>query len=228
MTIVRIIYAVLIGMMLSVNVQAAKDSLPEVTVDGLHRVEGTKMAAVYAKPGTDLSIYNRIYLIEPQVSFTKNWLRTQNSIPQRHVTNDDMQRIKTELATLFTTVFKQELQNTGGYVLVEGGAEDVLIVRPAIVDLNVLAPDTPGTRGSRSAIASVGSMTLYMELIDSVTGDKLVKAYDNKWDRTRTQTYTHNKLRNEVAAKEMLGEWAELLRLALDEARTVVSKNQAD
>ncbi len=98
------------------------------------------------------------------------------------------------------------------------------MVHPAIVDLNVLAPDTPGTRGSRSAIASVGGMTLYMELLDSVTGDMLVKAYDNKWDRSRVQTYSPNKTRNETAAKEMLGEWAELLRLALDEARTVVSK----
>ena len=220
----RTIYLSLFCLLLASNAQAANNKLPEVTVDGLHRVEGTKMAAVYAEPGTDLSVYNRIYLIEPQISFTSNWLRTQNSIPNQRVTKEDMQRIKTELAALFTDVFKQELQNNGGYVLVDGVAEDVLIVHPAIVDLNVLAPDTPGTRGSRSAIASVGSMTLYMELIDSVTGDMLVKAYDNKWDRSRVQVYSPNKTRNERAAKEMLAEWAELLRLALDEARTVVSK----
>ena len=220
----RPIYLSLFCLLLGSNAQAANDKLPDVTVDGLHRVEGTEMAAVYAEPGTDLSVYNRIYLIEPQISFTSNWLRTQNSIPNQRVTKEDMQRIKTELAALFTDVFKQELQNNGGYVLVDGVAEDVLIVHPAIVDLNVLAPDTPGTRGSRSAIASVGSMTLYMELIDSVTGDMLVKAYDNKWDRTRVQAYSPNKTRNEAAAKEMLAEWAELLRLGLDEARTVVSK----
>jgi len=221
----RAIYLSLVCLFLGSNAQAANDKLPEVTVDGLHRVEGTEMAAVYAEPGTDLSIYNRIYLVEPQISFNSNWLRTQNSIPNQRVTKEDMQRIKTELAALFTDVFKQELQNNGGYVLVDGVAEDVLIVHPAIVDLNVLAPDTPGTRGSRSAIASAGSMTLYMELIDSVTGDMLVKAYDNKWDRTRVQAYSPNKTRNEAAAKEMLTEWAELLRLALDEARTVVSKH---
>jgi len=224
MKLLRIICLSIVCLSPASNVLAAGAELPEVTIDGLHRVEGTKMAAVYAEPGTDLSIYNRIYLLEPTVSFTSNWLRTQNSIPDQRVTKEDMQRIKTELAALFTDVFKQELQNNGGYVLVDGVAEDVLIVHPAIVDLNVLAPDTAGTRGSRSAIASVGSMTLYMELIDSVTGDMLVKAYDNKWDRTRVQTSTPNKIRNETAAKEMLAEWAELLRLALDEARTVVRK----
>jgi len=62
----------------------------------------------------------------------------------------------------------------GGYILVDGVAEDVLIIHPAIVDLNVQAP---------------------------------------------------NNVRNEAAARDMLSEWAEILRLALDEARTVVSKH---
>ena len=203
---------------------AAEEARPEKTVDGMFLVDGTKMAAVYAKPGVDLSQYNRIYLLPPQVSFIKNWLQSQNSIPNQRVTSDDMQRIKKELADLFVEVFRQELQNNGGYVLVDGVAEDVLIVRPALVDLNVQSPDTPGTRGSRSAIASAGSMTLYMELIDSVTGDKLVRAIDNKFDRTRTRIAATNRSRNEAVARNMLSEWASLLRQALDEARTVVSK----
>lgn len=209
---------------LSADVSAAKADPPAVTVDGLQLVKNTQMALVYAKPGVDLSQYNRIYLVTPKVSFVKNWLRTQNSIPSQTVRKEDMQRIKTELAGLFTEVFKQELQNNGGYVLVDGVAEDVLIVRPAIIDLNVNSPDTPGTRGQRSAITSVGSMTLYMELIDSVTGDVLVKAIDNKYDRTRTRLFEPNDVRNKVAATEMLDEWAELLRKALDEARTIITK----
>jgi len=207
----------------SITAGAIEGNPPEVTVDGLHLVKGAKMALVYAKPGVDLSRYNRIYLAEPQVAFTKNWLRTQNSIPNQTVTRQDMQRIKTELAALFIDVFRQELQNNGGYVLVDGIAEDVLIVQPAIFDLDVMSPDTPGTAGQRSAIASAGSMSLYMELIDSVTGDVLVKAFDNKYDRTRTRIQVQNRVRNEAAARDMLGEWAESLRLALDEARTAVS-----
>jgi hypothetical protein len=208
--------------MLSSNAVAGEKDLPEVSVEGLHLVNGTKMAVVYAKPGADLSQYNRIYLVEPQVAFRKDWLKTQNSIPNQTVTTEDMQRIKTDLAALFVEVFRQELQNNGGYVLVDGAADDVLIVRPAIIDLDVFSPDTPGTAGARSAIASVGTMTLYMELMDSVTGDLLVKAYDNKYDRTRTHIQMQNRKRNEAAARDMLGAWAELLRLALDEARTTV------
>ena len=211
-------------MTLSIAAAASERTPPRTTVDGLHLIEGTKMALVYAKPDVDLSQYNRIFLIEPQVAFTKNWLRTQNSIPNQTVRKEDMERIKKELAELFMEVFRKELQNNGGYVLVDGTAEDVLIVRPAIIDLDVFAPDTPGTTRTRSAIPSAGTMTLYMELIDSVTGDVMVKAMDNKFDRTRTRIQVQNRVRNEAAAREMLGNWANVLRLALDEARTMISK----
>ena len=207
----------------SINVIAAESTPPEVTVDGLHLVKGTEMARVYAKPDVDLSHYNRFYVLAPQVAFEKDWQRKQNSIPGNTVTVDDMQRIKTELSALFVKVFKQELQVKGGYALAEAPAEDVLVVSPAIIDLNVIAPETPRNRNSRSTIASAGSMTLYMELIDSVTGDKLVKAIDNKYDRTYPNPIRADQKRNEAAARDLIGEWAELLRLALDEARTVVN-----
>ena len=220
---IRQIFMIL-ALTLSITAFANQGKPPEVTVDGLHRVKDTKMALVYAKPGVDLSQYNRIYLTEPQIAFTKNWLQTQKSIPNQTVRKEDMERIKTDLAALFMEVFRQELQNNGGYVLVDGIADDVLIVHPAIVDLDVFSPDTPGTARTRSAIPSVGTMTLYMELMDSVTGDMLVKAIDNKYDRTRTRIQAQNRMRNEAAAREMLGDWANLLRLALDEARSVVTQ----
>lgn len=211
--------------MLSTIVIAEERTAPEVTIDGLHLVRDTKMALIYAKPDVDLSHYNRFYIVEPKVAFEKNWLRDQNRIPNQFVRKEDMLRIKTELATLFTEVFKKELQNNGGYTLADAPDEDVLVVLPAIVDLDVISPDTPGTRNQRSLIASVGSMMLYMELIDSVTGDKLVKAIDIKYDRTPVRTGIRNSVRNEAAARDMLGEWAELLRKALDEARVVVGKH---
>lgn len=214
------VLAVYLG--LTFNIAVADTTPTEISVDGLHLLHGTQMARVYAKPGVDLSHYKRIYLIEPQVAFVKDWQRKQNAVPGNIVTNDDMQRIKTDLASLFIDVFKKELQDKGGYVVVDEIAQDVLVVHPAIVDLNLTAPATPRNRNSRSAYATAGSMTLFMELIDSVTGDKLVRAFDHKYDRTHVTTLVTNEKRNEAAARELLGEWAELLRKGLDEARTVV------
>ena len=206
----------------SLSVVAAEDGFPEVTVDGLHLVKGTQLAHVYAKPNVDLSQYGRISLTRPQIAFTKNWLRRQNSIPNTTITSEDMVNIKKNLSDLFMEVFKQELQNNGGYVLVDGAAEDVLTVHPAIVNLDVVAPDTPRTRGTRSAIETVGQMTLYLELMDSVTGDMLVKALDHQVDRSRVRIQLPNSMRNEAAAREMLTEWAVILRKGLDEARMAV------
>lgn len=220
---VKTLSIMLAGLVLAFSVFAAEGEPPAVTVDGLHLVEGTQMARVYAKPDVDLSIYRRIYLVSPQVAFVKDWQRRQNQVSGQTITNDDVQRIKTDLARLFSETFKQELQDKGGYEIVEETGEDVLVVRPAIIDLNIFVPYTPRNRNNRSAIASVGAMTLYMELVDSVTGDKLVKTIDNKYDRSMTSTFRSNKDRNETAARELLGEWAELLRLALDETRTVVT-----
>jgi hypothetical protein len=211
------------GLLITTGLAMAADAPPQVTTDGLHLVEGTTMARVYAKPGADLSQYRRIHLVRPVVAFTKGWQQQQNRIPNRTVTNDDMQRIKKELADLFMEAFKQELEGEGGYAIVSEVGDDVLVVRPAIVDLNVIAPYTPRDRQSRSAVASAGWMTLYMELLDSVTSDKLVMAIDNKYDRTLPSGWRSNADRNEVAARELLGEWASLLRQALDEARTVVN-----
>jgi len=207
---------------MSINAVATQATPPEVTVDGLHLVKGTEMARVYAKPDVDLSQYSKFYVLAPQIAFEKDWQRKQNSIPGNTITKEDMQRIKSELSALFVDVFKQELQEKGGYVLADDVGEDVLVVSPAIIDLNVISPATPRNSNSRSAIASAGSMTLYMELIDSVTGDKLVKAIDNKYDRSYPNPIRSNEKRNETAARELLSEWAKLLRMALDEARTVV------
>jgi len=53
---------------------AKQEELPEITVEGLHRVPDSKMAVVYAEPGVDLAQYQRIKLLSRQrwrVSFTK-------------------------------------------------------------------------------------------------------------------------------------------------------------
>ena len=56
-----------------------------------------------------------------------------------------------------------------GYPVVEEAADDVLLLRPAIVNLDVAAPETSRMSRGRSYVDSAGQMTLYIELYDSVT-----------------------------------------------------------
>ena len=199
----------------------AGDELPPFTEDGLELVPDSKLAAVYVDPSATLAPYGRIKLLDPYVAFKKNWEREQRrgaGDPLR-LTSGDIQRIKDNLAGLFTEVFTEVLTD-GGYPVVDEPGEDVLLVRPAIVNLDVTAPDTMRSPRSRSYTNTAGEMTLYVELYDSVTGDLLAKALDRRMDRETDGYYTWtNASTNRVAAKRILKGWAGILLKALDEAR---------
>ncbi len=115
--------------------------IPEYTVEGLKLVPNPEdISYVWAKPGAELAQYKRVYLTEPYVAFRKNWKRDHNR-GSLMVTSKDMERIKADLRELFMEIFKEELEK-GDYLLADERAEDVLIVKPAIINLDVEAPDT--------------------------------------------------------------------------------------
>ena len=203
----------------------AADDPPQVTIDGLHRIDSEKVDLLYALPGTDLSGYDRVFLLAPEVRFVKDYKRKANQMYDYRITDQDMLRIREDLAQLFAEVFFDELQTQGGYNLVTGLGEGVLIVKPAIIDLDVLAPDSASRANVRSALPSAGRMTLYLELADGVSNQVIVKALDYQYDRTRVQPYK-NADRNEAAARQILSHWAGLLREALDEAHSKASASK--
>lgn len=193
----------------------AQDPLKDTTIEGLQLIRDTNLALVYAEPGADLGRYNRIYLADTYVAFKKNWKRNQNRGSSHKISADDMSRIKSELALLFRDVFTRTLEESG-YDLVTEHAEDVLLVKPAIINLDVVAPETrsPGIVHSYSETA--GEMTLYLELYDSVTGDLIAKALDRKVDRHTGYFRWQNRVSNRAAARRILQEWAKVLKEGLD------------
>jgi hypothetical protein len=203
----------------------SKTEVPEFTVEGLQLVPDTKnIAYVWAEPGADLSQYGRVYLVEPYVAFKKNWQREQNRGILK-VNSSDMERIKKNVQELFMEVFTEELVK-GGYTLASERAEDVLIVKPAIVDLDISAPDIRSAGRTTTYATSAGSMTLYIELYDSETGDLLAKALDPKADRDRGYMQWQSGPANRAAAKRMMEPWAEALRKGLDKARDATHQDQ--
>ena len=200
-----------------------KKELPEYTVEGLKRVTNPKdLAIVYVEPGADLSQYDRVYLVEPYVAFKKNWQRDQNRGTIK-VRTSDMDRIKVDVKELFMEVFTEELEK-GGYELANERAEDVLIVKPAIIDLNVNAPDVRTAGRTNTYTDYAGSMTLYIELYDSETDDLLAKALDPTADRQTGFMQWQTGPANRAAGKRMMRPWAEALRKGLDRAREVTQQ----
>lgn len=204
----------------SLALAAKKQELPEVTEDGLHLVPDSKLAVVYAEPGASLSGYSRVLLLDAYVAFRKNWERDQrrSSAQPFAVTSSDVEKMRTTLASEFQQVFTETLE-AAGYPVVDAAGDDVLLLRPAIINLDVAAPDTMHAGRSKTYTDSAGEMTLYIELYDSVTGDLMAKAIDRKVDRTFNGFYTWtNATTNKAAAIRILKGWADILVNALNEA----------
>lgn len=198
-------------------VVGAKD-YPKETPEGLVLQKGKVADAVYVRPGVDFSVYNRVAILECPVAFRKDWERDQQRKSGARVSSKDMEEIKAGLSAEFRKIFVEELQDKGGYQVVETGGDDVLVIRPAIINLDVTAPDTMTAGRSYTLSESAGEMTLYIELYDSVTGQLLAKAIDRRSDPGMAGTIQwRNGVTNKADADRMLRRWAKALRERLDE-----------
>ncbi len=213
--------SILLALALVAPAAATADShAAEQTHDGLVPVPDSKVQAAYVDPDADFSEYNRIMLLDCYVSFRKNWQRDQRrtGASRTSISSGDMERIKAGVAELFREVFTEELSKDDGYEIVDAAGDDVLLVRPAIIDLDIAAPDTSTTGRTRTYTTTSGSATLYVELYDSVTGDILARAADRKTARSMGGYLSYsNRVTNRSDARKMMRRWANNLRTALDE-----------
>lgn len=201
------------------NVAVAADKLPETTKDGLHLVKQHELGAVYMKPGASLEPYNQILLVDTYVAFAKNWQRDHNREEiglANRVSDSDMERIKKEVAKDFNKVFTKELEK-GGYKIATEVGQDVLTLRPAIINLEITAPDV-GAGFTRTMVREEGQLTLYAELYDSVTSEKFAEVIDAEVAGDHGFAEVANRVTNRHALDEVLEDWADLLRKRLDEA----------
>jgi len=218
-----ITFTVLFSLVVAGNHAVAQEAVPEVTVEGLQLIKDSNLALVYAEPGINLGQYSKVYLDDAYIAFKKNWQRDQNRHHPQKVKADDMARMKAELSSLFREVFSRTLED-GGYELVTERAEDVLLLKPAIINLDVVAPDTMDANRGNSYSETTGEMTLYLELYDSLTDDLIAKALDRKINRQTGYFQWQNHVTNRAAANRILQVWANVLKEGLDVARGVSSQ----
>lgn len=221
----RISFAIMALVLGMTTISPAWASKPAVDSEGMELVENSKLATVYADPGADLSIYDRIWLEDATVSFKKYWQRDQNRSYPLKVRNSDMERIENDVATLFREVFTEELTENG-YQMAEEAGPTVLRVKPAIVNLDIVAPDIPTSTNVQAFSTKAGEMTLNIELYDSLTNDKIAKATDRSRDYDRGYVEWRNSVNNTAVARRMMTVWAKALTSALNEARSSTANPQ--
>jgi Protein of unknown function (DUF3313) len=202
------------------TVAAAKEDLPEIDSDGLHLVKDSKVRILYARPGIDLGQFDKVMILDAFVDFKKGWERDYNMDQlglSGRVSDKDLERIKADLAAEFRRVFTETLTENGHEVVSTEGA-GVLLLRPAIINLDVTAPDVMRSSRGNTWIESAGEMTLYMEIYNSATGELIGRAVDPREDQ-RMGAQMANKVTNKAAADRIIKHWALLLSDALTAAK---------
>jgi len=199
---------------------SAADTPPQVSKDGLQLKIHTPNELVYVKPGATFNQFKRVMVLDCYVAMAKDWQQNYNANEggdlNLMVTDGDVQRIERTLSDEFKKVFTAELQK-GGYQVTITAAPDVLILRPAIVDVRVTAPDIMSSAMDANFITSAGSGTFYLELW-APPHTLLARAYDAQADQ-QPFAQQANSVTNMAAADIILRKWANDLVRHLDSAR---------
>jgi hypothetical protein len=148
---------------------AAQDASSQF--ENLVAVGDPQVAVAYIDPNADFSVFKRVMVLDTAVAFRSGWERDQRrGTRSARISTRDMDRIKSRVSELFNSVLIESLEANDGFEVVSEPDYDVLLVRAAIIDLDVTAPDTSSAGRSRTYTANSGAATLYIELFDSVRG----------------------------------------------------------
>ena len=210
----------LMGGLLLAQSGFSDDKYPDVTTDGLSRAESKKLDAVYWLPEANLTGYTKIMIADCEVSFRKHWQRDQNRDRRlsERVDAKDMDRIRLDMAKRFKEIFTTALEEEGAFEIVDSIGDDVLLLQPKIVDLDLYAPDVNAPTRTRFFTTSAGRMTLEMNLKDSSTQAVIGRVIDRRRAREDSVAQIANSVTNRVEMDRVMRRWARILSDSLDAA----------
>ena len=193
---------------------------PQETAEGLDLKHESRSTLAYKKPGVDFAEYDKVQIAPSTVAFKKNWKRDYNrgaASLSTQVREKDVIRIKESVAELLDEVFLEEFTRDNGYPIVKQATEGTLLIRPAIINLDVHAPDIATSTRRTTFTNDSGSATLYLELYDAVSGEILARVLDSQVAGDRGYYQWSNRVTNRADAKRIIRSWAKTLRTKFDE-----------
>jgi len=196
---------------------AGAQVITDATEDGLVRVPSSGKAGVYRLPDATFAQYRRVMLAPASVEFRKNWDRKNLDRLNTGLKPSERQRIADDMSRLFHEELVAELVERGGFTLAEAPAPDVLLIAPAITELDLTAPDAGNTPGSRSFVRTAGSMTLIVELRDAASGVTVGRIIDYEQARETRELQLVNHI---TEASIAFANAARYTRSALNIAKT--------
>ena len=215
----KLVFSLALVAVLASGCETADRPPEETTSDGLVRVPARSVGGVYRAPDATFTQYQRVILEPPSISFIKDWAEKHPKVGPK-----EMARIRAEVVELFRDEFAREfVSRRSPFKFAEEPAPDVLLVVPAIEDLDMIAPDT-GSEAFTHSYTTGRPVTMKVtgDLRDAMTG-KLIgrviiyhppELYANKELRAADRTANAHEQRIVYA------DWSRLVREALNVAKT--------
>jgi len=192
---------------------------PQISAEGMSLIKSTKSTVSYVKEGVDFSEYDKVLILPSAVAFKKNWKRDYNrNSSHDRIQDKDVLRIKAGVTSLFDEVFKEEFGKDAKFSIVDVVGSNTLIIRPAVINLDIVAPDLRSASNVKTYANETGDATLFLELYDGVSGEILARVVSASLIGDNGYRGWANRLTNTVDAKRTIRKWAKALRIKYDEA----------
>jgi hypothetical protein len=198
------------------SIQSGPDA--ELSFDGLHKVDNSRADDAWAVPDFDISPYSSILPVNGGIEYrevAKRDSATRDQSTLRPYFIDD--KARAEFEALVHEIFREELQKSERFRIVDEPGPDTLIVAGGL--LNVTSYTPPNTTGSRTRflLSAVGDATLVLEIRDSQSNRILARSVDRRAAEPIGDSFaTTNSVTTNVEVKRLIRYWASGLREALD------------
>jgi len=177
---------------------------------GLRLIADDRIDELYLADNADLSSYSSLYVEELEVELDRSWLRQQNTNTVSRIRPQDQKRIIERIRKVFEEEFLTRILEENGYEKAEGPAPNTLIMKPAIVNLRINAPDLMEPYSVTKLAEDAGSGRLKLELLDAESGQRLLKMEDYQRARGYGRTLRRQTaVENRQEAARMMRRWAD-------------------
>ena len=194
---------------------------PEQTGDynRMQRVKVPDIDSVYLKPQADLSVYAKVMIAAPTVTFRENWRPADDPTLVR-LNLPDPAAVQERVAQQFLQTLTTRLTENGGYVVVAAPGPDVLQVKAALTDLYFSSSALQTAAGDGQPYYMESSeITAAIELRDSTSGELLWLVTDHRASPNARTVELNQGLWSSPGLRDASDHWAATLRRLLDQAR---------
>jgi hypothetical protein len=204
------------------------DTGGEPTHDGLYAVKNSRADEAWARPGFDLSRYDKIMLEDAGIEYRPGGDSSRTTVARSRSAGpyEVTQEQKSRLESVLMQAFHQELGRSEVFEIVNEPGPEVLLVRGSLLDVVSNVPPEP-VGVTDIYLTSVGEASLVIELRDSVTNAILARAVDRRAaERPGGNLFESNRVTNTTEVRRLAQTWASVLRVRLEELMSESTGNE--